>query len=330
MNLKELTKSKLESIKTKLNEYFRPERELIKSSIVTLKEWCKFQARHTKTSLNEYFRPERELLKSDLADLNESYIREKEIAENNFIRYGQWYNARPAFYRDLAVVLILVALFSSFVFVDNPAVMGKITSFREDVKSHLSFAKSNQTVDSTPAATPAAVSAPTPVAATPAPAATTTAVVSTPVATTNASATKTPVPVPKPVPAPKPAASATPPTLTSTQVQKITQTILASTFSKDVPEKYPISLTFFTYWNGQRITLNSFLIGKGQILSSGTPGIKLTLHSKYVDSINGNNLCDIVKTANKNGDLGFESSYSTASLLLKYSGMLKHRACFGF
>ncbi|MBU4117082.1 MAG: hypothetical protein KKG94_04995, partial [Nanoarchaeota archaeon] len=72
------------------------------------------------------------------------------------------------------------------------------------------------------------------------------------------------------------------------------------------------------------------LISDGQLLSNGKPEISLTLHSKYISELNENNLCEIVKKANNNRDLGFYSENSKAKLFIKYAGMLKHRDCFGF
>ncbi len=118
--------------------------------------------------------------------------------------------------------------------------------------------------------------------------------------------------------------------LTDAEKKKVTDTILSSEFISSIPNDNPISLTFFKFENGQRIWQDKFLIGKGQLLSSGTAGIKLTLHSKYIEQLTGNNLCDIIKQANKNRDLGFETSYSKVSLLIKYAGLLKYRECFGF
>jgi hypothetical protein len=118
--------------------------------------------------------------------------------------------------------------------------------------------------------------------------------------------------------------------LSSEEAQKVANTILSSEFIKDVPEKNPVALVFFKFENGERVWQSGFLIGNNKLLTEGTPSVTLTLNSKYISELNGNNICDIIKEANKNGDLGFESSYGTASLLLKYAGMLKHRACFGF
>lgn len=118
--------------------------------------------------------------------------------------------------------------------------------------------------------------------------------------------------------------------LTQEEINKVAQTIVSSEFIKDVPEKNPIALVFFNFENGERVQQDAFLIGKNQLLNEGTPSIYLILHSKYISQLNENNICDVIKQANRNGDLGFQSDYNTASLLLKYTGMLKHRSCFGF
>ena len=118
--------------------------------------------------------------------------------------------------------------------------------------------------------------------------------------------------------------------LSQIEIDKVAQTIASSEFIKDVPEKNPVALIFYNFENGERVQQDAFLIGNNQLLNEGTPSVYLTLHAKYISELNGNNLCDVIKEANKNGDLGFQSEYNTARLLLKYAGMLKHRACFGF
>lgn len=118
--------------------------------------------------------------------------------------------------------------------------------------------------------------------------------------------------------------------LSSGEVEKIKSTILASALVKDLPKDGVISLTFFTFCNGQRIVQNNFLIGKAQILTSGTPDIYLTLHSKYISQLSGDNLCTVIPAADANGDLGVYSDLSDTKLLMKYSGLLKYRDCLGF
>ncbi len=117
--------------------------------------------------------------------------------------------------------------------------------------------------------------------------------------------------------------------LSQAQIEKVTDAILSSQFIKDVPEDNPVSLTFYTFQNGERVWQNSFLIGNNQILQSGTPGVSITMDSKYIFELNSTNLCDIIKEANKNGDLGFASNYSTSTLFLKYITLLKDQSCFG-
>ena len=117
--------------------------------------------------------------------------------------------------------------------------------------------------------------------------------------------------------------------LSSEEREKVTKTLLASEFIEDVPKNNPIALQFYTFQDGERIWKDGFLIGKNQLLSEGEPVVFLYLHSKYIQEINNENLCEIIKKANYNGDLGFYSEYNKAVLLIKYVNMLKHRACFG-
>jgi len=118
--------------------------------------------------------------------------------------------------------------------------------------------------------------------------------------------------------------------LSQDEINKISNAILSSEFIKDIPEGSPISITFFKFENGERVWQGGFLIGNNQLLQSGEPAVSIIIHSKYISELNGNNLCDIIKEANKNGDLAIETEYSTASLIIKYAGLLKYRDCFGF
>jgi len=118
--------------------------------------------------------------------------------------------------------------------------------------------------------------------------------------------------------------------LSQEERQKVVQTVLSSDFIKDIPEKDPIGLFFFSFENNQRVWRDGFLIGKNKFLTQGTPTVSLTLNSKYISEFDGTNLCEIIQKANKNKDLGFESEYGKARLLIKYSSMLKHRDCLGF
>lgn len=118
--------------------------------------------------------------------------------------------------------------------------------------------------------------------------------------------------------------------LSSAEITKVQNVLVSSELIKDVPDNEPIALRFFSFENGKRIWRDGFLIGNNQLLTSGVPSIQLILHSKYIEEFNANNICDIVRKAKQNGDLGFYSEHNKASLLWKYKSMLKHRGCFGF
>ena len=118
--------------------------------------------------------------------------------------------------------------------------------------------------------------------------------------------------------------------LSTGEREKIVEFLEAGEFIEDMPAKGVISLRFFSFKDGKRVWHDDFLIGKDHLLSNGKPDIYLTLHSKYISEFKGENLCDVVKKANKNGGLGFYSELGKTRLLIKYVGMLKHRKCFGF
>jgi len=104
----------------------------------------------------------------------------------------------------------------------------------------------------------------------------------------------------------------------------IQQALVSNEFVNDVPKDEPISIRFFSFQNGQRIWHDAFLIGENK-----EPTIYIILHSKYIPDLDSQDLCSVIKRANKNGDLGFYSEHNKASLFIKYAGMLKYRGCFG-
>ena len=119
------------------------------------------------------------------------------------------------------------------------------------------------------------------------------------------------------------------PVITDAQRTLISQTIMGSPMIKDLPSNGVIALRFYDFFLGERIWQPDILIGKTGILTSGTPDMVLIMHERYIDQLNGSNLCDVITSANKNGEMWTESSLSTTKLLLKYSGMLKYKSCFG-
>ena len=114
------------------------------------------------------------------------------------------------------------------------------------------------------------------------------------------------------------------------QVELIEEVVSNSEFIADIPEDNPISIEFFYFDEGQRVWQDEFILADGSIQESGDPLIDLTMHSKYIDNLeNGDNICDIVKAANENRDLGFDSKLSESKLAWEYKGLIQHKECFG-
>ena len=58
--------------------------------------------------------------------------------------------------------------------------------------------------------------------------------------------------------------------------------------------------------------------------------MNVIIHSKYISELPSSSLCDIIQKARTNGDFAYDTQLGDAKLLLKYSGMIKYRDCFGF
>jgi hypothetical protein len=99
---------------------------------------------------------------------------------------------------------------------------------------------------------------------------------------------------------------------------------------QDLPEGKSLYLQTFSFSSGTRVWEKSFIVGKSTMKEGKLDNaeVTLTLHSKYVNQITSSNLCDILRTANKNKDLGFESSLDYVSLAWKYSSLMKYKSCF--
>lgn len=123
----------------------------------------------------------------------------------------------------------------------------------------------------------------------------------------------------------------TPYSLTEEQMNIIEQTISSSGFLEAFPKNGIIGLNFYDFAsNGERVWSGIILIGKSGLLTSGSPDLTLMISAKYISQLNGTNLCEVLTGANANGEMWAESDKSEASLIWKYSGMMKYKDCLGF
>lgn len=72
-----------------------------------------------------------------------------------------------------------------------------------------------------------------------------------------------------------------------------------------------------------------YVISKDGVVQGNldNPDVVLTLPVSYLNNLMSDNFCVVVKTANQNRDLGFESSQGMIGLLFKYRSMVKYRSC---
>jgi len=115
--------------------------------------------------------------------------------------------------------------------------------------------------------------------------------------------------------------------LNEEQSQIVAQSITSSGISEDVSDENPIAISFYDFDNGKRVWRSGFLIGNNKFLSEGQPEVVAIMHSKYIEEMNTENICDVVRKANKNGDFSIETDGNKAALLLKYSKLLKYQDC---
>ncbi len=97
----------------------------------------------------------------------------------------------------------------------------------------------------------------------------------------------------------------------------------------DLPDNSIISLKLYNFDGGGRNWEESYIIKKGKIEIGNTdnPDITVFLDSKHLKNLG--NLCDAVKQAKSNGDIGYDTKMSQLSIMWKYKKLLKYRNCFG-
>jgi len=103
---------------------------------------------------------------------------------------------------------------------------------------------------------------------------------------------------------------------------------------KDLPKNSRILLQFYNFDFGERLFEKDYIIQKTGVKettnSKENVDIVLSIHSKYLKGLTNKNFCEIIKKANENGDLGFETRLSGISLAWKFRSMYKYRGCLEF
>lgn len=114
--------------------------------------------------------------------------------------------------------------------------------------------------------------------------------------------------------------------------QKFEEKAPESDVIQKLPKEGKIKITFFNrlkgYWEAER----SYVLTKGAVEdSSDSEGIdiQLTMNSRWLKVFDGNNFCDVVKSAKSYKEFDAETVLSKTKLAWKYKGLLGYRDCLG-
>jgi hypothetical protein len=125
----------------------------------------------------------------------------------------------------------------------------------------------------------------------------------------------------------------TPPPATNITYQNIEQEWSGMGLVQDLPKDAEILLRFYNFNTGERQWEKSYVITKGELKEGWTdsPDITVVISSKYLNGggFTDQNFCSVVKKAQADGNLGFETHISDLAILWKYSGMKKYLSCLG-
>jgi len=116
--------------------------------------------------------------------------------------------------------------------------------------------------------------------------------------------------------------------LDASEIQKVVQAVNSEEIIKELPSSGVIGLRFYSFDEQGRVWRDGFLIGKNGLLKEGEPEIFVAIHSKYINELQENSLCDVLGEADHNGDFSYELLENKVKLGIKYAGMLKYKKCF--
>ena len=111
--------------------------------------------------------------------------------------------------------------------------------------------------------------------------------------------------------------------------QNLNQEFTNNEMMKDLPKDTKILLRFYNFNSGFRQWEKSYVFNLGTFVEGSTEDYDLLLymHSSYLAALNSYSVCSIIKSANKNGDLGVEMNLPATKALWKYRSLLKYKSC---
>lgn len=104
-----------------------------------------------------------------------------------------------------------------------------------------------------------------------------------------------------------------------------------SSLVKDLPDDISIALEFYNFDSGDREIEKSFILRKNEVVEGSLDDaeVVMLIHSKYLEEWTNRNFCSVMKKANNNGDMGYETDLGSVELAWKFKGLTKYKDCFG-
>jgi len=100
-----------------------------------------------------------------------------------------------------------------------------------------------------------------------------------------------------------------------------------------LPSNSVLLLKFYNFDSGERTWEKAYIFQRGEVKETENLDEKadviLALHSKYLQELTNKNFCDVIKKANQNGDLGFDTELPGISLAWEFKSVYSYRDCFG-
>jgi len=101
-----------------------------------------------------------------------------------------------------------------------------------------------------------------------------------------------------------------------------------------LPEGAKIKMSFYNFNSGSREWERTYLLTTGKAVqgeaSLSEVDMALIMHSRNLPLLRGDNFCEVINAAQRNGDFAMETERSTISLGWQYRSLMSYKDCLGF
>lgn len=117
--------------------------------------------------------------------------------------------------------------------------------------------------------------------------------------------------------------------LSEKEIGIVKEMIGSSNMLDKIPQDHPITLQFYYFEGGRRVSLRKFILGPGGKVDGQESDLKILLDRNYISDFETDSFCDVIKAAKSAGHLGTRSELSSTKLLWRYKSLMEYKDCFG-